>query len=419
MRQIYDPVAPYVGAGNLASYTFDFKIESLSSLLVVVVDDLGVEVARVRGDDTSYISSVVYDSVSGGGTVNLLANLPTDYLLYLILDNVEPVQATRWRNLRTVSMSALEAALDYVTGALQTLTFKMQGAVRLHESDNVAGAFNPTLPAGLVNTPNAVLMMNSTGTGFESPSLALSKADIIAAQAAGTAAAGSAAASAASAAQSAADALAAAQSTVDASNDAAAAAGSAAAAAASEAAVAADALAASGYATAAAGSAAAALADRGLAQTAASTAFSQRALAETAATAAEDAQTAAETAMTTAQAAAAAAAAVGFPIHTTGTRAAPENITAGSGVQLGGLSRPFLVWFVQGFGGAVNLAALSPQISAGNLLGQRLTLIGRSDVNTVRMVEGNGLALKGGGEVVLYANTIVTFVWDGTNWVEQ
>jgi hypothetical protein len=56
-RAAYTPIMTYTGAGNLAVYTFSFKITALVQLLVVEYDTNGLETQRVRGTDTSYLSS--------------------------------------------------------------------------------------------------------------------------------------------------------------------------------------------------------------------------------------------------------------------------------------------------------------------------------------------------------------------------
>lgn len=98
----------------------------------------------------------------------------------------------------------------------------------------------------------------------------------------------------------------------------------------------------------------------------------------------------------------------------TGTRAAPSAIVAGTGIAFTG-SYWDNVWFIQGSGGAVTISAAA-RIAAGNVAGQRLTLIGRSDANTVTMADGNGI-ITGGQTLILIENSMVVFVFDGTNWV--
>lgn len=103
----------------------------------------------------------------------------------------------------------------------------------------------------------------------------------------------------------------------------------------------------------------------------------------------------------------------GVPV-VTGTSASPSAIVAGTGVAFSS-SKYFNTWFIQGSGGAVTVSA-NPQIAAG-VVGQRLTLIGRSDTNTVTFSDGTGLVLQ--GPCVLGANQILGLFCDGTNWLEE
>lgn len=98
-----------------------------------------------------------------------------------------------------------------------------------------------------------------------------------------------------------------------------------------------------------------------------------------------------------------------------GTRASPTAITAGTGVVFSGTAYAN-VYFIQGNGGAVTVTA-NPQISAATNVGQELILIGRSATNTVTLSDGTGLSLN--GPVVLGLDSIITLVWDSTNWVEK
>lgn len=98
-----------------------------------------------------------------------------------------------------------------------------------------------------------------------------------------------------------------------------------------------------------------------------------------------------------------------------GSRAAPDNITAA-----GGIAADMLYYnqihFVNGDGGPISVVA-NPQISAGNQVGQRLTLILRDATNTLTFTDNNGLSLGGGPLVMDALDQIEEFIWDGTNWV--
>ncbi len=97
-----------------------------------------------------------------------------------------------------------------------------------------------------------------------------------------------------------------------------------------------------------------------------------------------------------------------------GSGASPTAVTAGGGVLFSGSSYN-VVSFVSGSGGATTLTA-SPQIEAGSLVGQHLTLIGRSAANTLTLQDGNGLSLN--GTAVLGLDSAISLLWDGAAWVE-
>ncbi len=96
----------------------------------------------------------------------------------------------------------------------------------------------------------------------------------------------------------------------------------------------------------------------------------------------------------------------------TGTRAAPQAIVAGTGIAITGQLDQ--VWFIKGTGG-VTISA-NPAIAAGERVGQMLTLIGRSNSDTVRLNDALGTSLK--GDWLGEADSIIRLMWDGTNWVE-
>ncbi len=103
-----------------------------------------------------------------------------------------------------------------------------------------------------------------------------------------------------------------------------------------------------------------------------------------------------------------------FPA-TSGSRAVPQPITAVGGIPFTSLVKSTIIW-VQGSGGPVVVTA-NPQIAAGFIVGQRLTLIGRSAVNTLTLSDGTGLDLN--GTCVLDDNGTLNLLWDGTNWHEE
>ena len=101
----------------------------------------------------------------------------------------------------------------------------------------------------------------------------------------------------------------------------------------------------------------------------------------------------------------------------TGTTASPQTITAVGGVAFSG-TEANNVWFVQGPTADTDVeVTANPQIAAGVLIGQSLTLIGRSDSARLIFEDGTGLALK--GAMVIGLQSVIQLIWDGTVWVEQ
>jgi len=92
---------------------------------------------------------------------------------------------------------------------------------------------------------------------------------------------------------------------------------------------------------------------------------------------------------------------------------ADTSITAGGGITVtNSLMR------VQGSGGAVDITA-NPQIAAGTD-GEIVIIQGVSDVNTVKLDDGTGLALCGGVSMTLGNNDNISFMYDSgeTEWLE-
>jgi hypothetical protein len=110
------------------------------------------------------------------------------------------------------------------------------------------------------------------------------------------------------------------------------------------------------------------------------------------------------------------AAAGGGALVATGTFAAPSAIVAGTGVAYVEGQNARQIWFVEGSGGAVDISA-NPQIAAATTLGRELILYGCSDTNTVLLEDATGLVLN--GPMTLYAHSMISFLWNGSNWSEM
>ena len=97
-----------------------------------------------------------------------------------------------------------------------------------------------------------------------------------------------------------------------------------------------------------------------------------------------------------------------------GTFASPTAVTAAGGVVFSGTNYSNY-YFLEGSAGPIDVTA-NPQISVGSNVGQRLTLVGRSDTNTLTLEHGTGLSLN--GTIVLAADSSIDLLWNGTTWSE-
>jgi len=156
-RITYAPKETYIGDGTNATYTFSFKIEDLDHLLVVVYDTSGVEVERVRGTDTVFLSTVDFDIINGGGTVVLQANLTTSYEIILLQANDAPTQDYRFRNKSSFKLPSFEWALDLLAGAIQRLSFLSSKSLKLSDRDD-ENTIITTLPTVTGNAGKSVVI---------------------------------------------------------------------------------------------------------------------------------------------------------------------------------------------------------------------------------------------------------------------
>lgn len=145
-RPNFDVDEVYIGANNNDVYSFDFKIEDITHLLVVVYDATGEEVHRVRGDDTTeFLLNTQFNPVAGGGHVILQANLPNLWEMHLLLANDAPTQPSEFKDKFSFTLARFEAALDFLAGAVQRLAYLAGRSMRLSEKDDPS-VFNPALP---------------------------------------------------------------------------------------------------------------------------------------------------------------------------------------------------------------------------------------------------------------------------------
>ena len=189
----------FLGTGDTSAYTFDFKIFDASHLHIYIHDNLGNILNDTDGTDPTLISSVTFDTLNGGGTVNLVAVLPTNYVMTIFLANDEPDQPTAFPNKTSFTFDAIDGALDFVVACIQRVAFLAQRAIRLHDLDDVA-SFDVRLPVNASSNANSLLQINAAGNGISygvtSASLLASFTAAIAVVAASEAAAAAAAADA-------------------------------------------------------------------------------------------------------------------------------------------------------------------------------------------------------------------------------
>lgn len=163
-RATYDVKETYTGDGSLAAYTFDFMIANLIELEIIELDASGVETQRVRGDDTTYLSGVVFDT-DGGGTVTLAANLTNLYTLHILLANDAPTQPYSFKNKSSFTLSRVMAAFDFLAGAVQRLAYRGKQALRINDADDEE-VVNGQLPP-MTGNESSYIRSSALGTGFE------------------------------------------------------------------------------------------------------------------------------------------------------------------------------------------------------------------------------------------------------------
>jgi hypothetical protein len=96
------------------------------------------------------------------------------------------------------------------------------------------------------------------------------------------------------------------------------------------------------------------------------------------------------------------------------TPSGETQIVAGTGITATHTQRAYLK--VRSDGGAIDVTA-NPQIAAGTA-GQMLTLQGTSDVNSLRLQNGNGLVMANATAFTIKEGHLIQFIFDGTLWRE-
>jgi hypothetical protein len=162
----FDYEEQYIGTDDTSAYEFSFKIFDPSQLRFYIQDQLGNILAdNLDGTDTIWCSGVTYDSIEGGGILNLVSPLPNAFSLSIFLANDAPAQPAQFPNKTSFTLEAIEGALDYLGAAIQRIAFLGQRALRLHDLDDVT-QWDMRLPNNLSDFPLAILTINADGNGF-------------------------------------------------------------------------------------------------------------------------------------------------------------------------------------------------------------------------------------------------------------
>lgn len=72
--------------------------------------------------------------------------------------------------------------------------------------------------------------------------------------------------------------------------------------------------------------------------------------------------------------------------------------------------------YIESTGGAIEITN-NPRIAPGNLPGQRLTVISKSDTDTVSIPHGQGVNQN--GNILMKLNNCIKYLWTGSEWFEE
>ena len=159
-RPNYAVKSQYLGTGAVSAYTFNFKIISKDQLLITAVDVDDEVVFSVDGNDTTYLSSVVF--TEAGGTVTLAANLPAGHKLAILFADDQPVQPLKYSLDYQFTNKMIENALDRIVGPIQKLFYWFSRVPKI--SDEWLGTFDGNIPKP---TEGGILGFTADGTAFK------------------------------------------------------------------------------------------------------------------------------------------------------------------------------------------------------------------------------------------------------------
>lgn len=159
----YEPRSDYIGTGNQSSYTFNFTVKDEAEILICKYDDEGTLVWKVSGDDLTVLLSVTIND-DGGGTIVLVDDLETDYVLAIIQNANEPVFTKNFSRNTHWDLKQLQSAYEQLTYQLQSVAYLARRAPRL--GNNVAQVDADNFDMDLELIPEAVIAINADGDGF-------------------------------------------------------------------------------------------------------------------------------------------------------------------------------------------------------------------------------------------------------------
>lgn len=173
---------PYSGAGNTATYSFNFRVFAATDLQVIRAYS-GTEITLTL--TTDYTVSLNANQISNpGGSITLTAgNLPTGYTL-TILSSVPYLQPADFQNTGGFYPEVLNDSLDRATMQIQQLTVARDRTVRVPISDANPALVLPTaaqransylafdgngnciaVDAGATGSPTTIIRQNFSGDG--------------------------------------------------------------------------------------------------------------------------------------------------------------------------------------------------------------------------------------------------------------
>ena len=140
MRPLYNVREVYVGDGATDVYTFDFKVVDKAHLLVLHVDDSGDIVWQVRATDTTYFTTTLNTALDGG-SIDLVADLPLDHQLIILLADDAPTQPAKFTTNDKYTLKKIEDAFDTLSGQVQRMRYLLDRSLKFPEK--ISDVVNP------------------------------------------------------------------------------------------------------------------------------------------------------------------------------------------------------------------------------------------------------------------------------------